>query len=209
VATYVYIDGFNLYYGCIKGSPYRWLDLERFCQRLLPKDDVQQIRYFTAKISARPNDPRAPQRQAAYLRALATLPTVSMHFGHFLTNATWLPLAKPPPIGRRKASVIKTEEKGSDVNLASYALLDGFRSRYDTAVIVSNDSDLREPIRMIRYELGLRVGVINPHPPRNRSRELSAEAHFFKQVRTGALKGSQFPATLVDGVGRFSKPQSW
>jgi hypothetical protein len=134
---------------------------------------------------------------------------VSIHFGHFLTSVTWLPLAKPPPIGRRKALVIKTEEKGSDVNLASQALLDGFRERYETAVIVSNDSDLREPVRMIRYELGRRVGVINPHPPKKRSRELSAEAHFFKQIREGALKASLFPPTLVDAVGRFSKPQGW
>ena len=207
--TYVYIDGFNLYYGCIKGTAYKWLDLDAFCQRLLPKDDIQQIRYFTAKVAARPHDPQAPQRQETYLRALATIPKLSIHFGHFLTNIVTLPLARPPRIGSRKAQVVKTEEKGSDVNLAAHALLDGFRHRYDTAVIISNDSDLTEPVRIIRYELGLHVGVINPHPARRRSRQLSTEAHFFKQVRPSTLASSQFPLTLNDPVGRFSKPKGW
>ena len=207
--VYVYIDGFNLYYGALKGTPYKWLNLEALCDRLLPKDEVEQIRYFTANISARPQDLRAPQRQETYLRALRTLPKVSIHYGHFLTNRTYLPLVKPPRVGSRKAHVIKTEEKGSDVNLAAHALLDGFRGRYEAAVIVSNDSDLAEPVRMIRFELGLRVGVANPHPAKRRSRELSADANFFKQLRPGALAASQFPDSLVDTVGRFSKPKDW
>lgn len=41
--TYIYIDGFNLYYGCLEHQPYRWLDLEAFCWRLLPKNDIQRI----------------------------------------------------------------------------------------------------------------------------------------------------------------------
>lgn len=209
MATNVYIDGFNLYYGCLKDTPHRWLDLEAFCQRLLPKDDIKRIRYFTAKLSARPNDPRAPQRQAVYLRALATLPKVSVHFGHFLTNAVRLPLAQPPARGSRTALVVKTEEKGSDVNLASFALLDGFRQDAATAVIVSNDSDLAEPVRMLRHELGMTVGVVNPHPASRRSRELSGEANFFKQIRGAALRASQLPPVLVDSVGRFSKPKGW
>ena len=207
--VYVYIDGFNLYYGALKGTPHKWLNVEALCDRLLPKDEVEQIRYFTANISARPQDLQAPQRQETYLRALRTLPKVSIHYGHFLTNRTYLPLVKPPLVGSGKAHVIKTEEKGSDVNLAAHALLDGFRGRYEAAVIVSNDSDLAEPVRMIRFELGLRVGVANPHPAKRRSRELSADANFFKQLRPGALAASQFPDSLVDTVGRFSKPKDW
>jgi hypothetical protein len=33
--TIVYIDGFNLYYGAVKGTPYKWLDLKSVCQKLL------------------------------------------------------------------------------------------------------------------------------------------------------------------------------
>ncbi len=58
MATIVYIDGFNLYYGAVKDTPYKWLDLEALCRRLLPKDDIVGIRYFTARISARPGDPQ-------------------------------------------------------------------------------------------------------------------------------------------------------
>jgi hypothetical protein len=53
VATGIYIDGLNLYYGALRNSPYRWLDLERFCQVLLPQDQISTIRYFTAPIKRR------------------------------------------------------------------------------------------------------------------------------------------------------------
>jgi hypothetical protein len=56
----VYVDAFNLYYGCLKSTPYRWLDLAKLCQLLLPKDTIQAIKYFTALVSARPHDPQQP-----------------------------------------------------------------------------------------------------------------------------------------------------
>jgi uncharacterized LabA/DUF88 family protein len=208
VATYVYIDGFNLYYGAVRGTPYRWLDLEAFCRHLLPREDIQQIRYFTARVSGR-IDSGAPVRQAMYLRALGTLPRVSVHYGAFITNKVWMPLVDPPSRGAKKAQVLKTEEKGSDVNLAATLLLDVFRARCDTVVIVSNDSDLAEPVRIARYELGATVGVINPHVARRRSRELNEDVHFFKQVRKSALAASLFPDTLTDAKGTFHKPKAW
>ncbi len=64
--------------------------------------------------------------------------------------------------GARTVEVIKSEEKGSDVNLATYLLLDGFRRDYEIAVIITNDSDLVEPIKVLRTELKLRVGILNP-----------------------------------------------
>ncbi len=209
MVTNVYIDGFNFYYGCMRGTPYRWLNLEAFCAKLLPKDDISRIRYFTAMVSARSGNPEAPLRQKTYLRALATLPHVSIHLGHFLTNRVRMPMAKPSAVGPKTVEVIKTEEKGSDVNLASLLLLDGFRRDCDTVVIVSNDSDLREPVRIARQELHLTVGVINPHQARFRSRELSNQAHFFKQVRESALAACQFPPVLTDAKGSFHKPDSW
>lgn len=208
MTTNVYIDGFNLYYGCVKGTPWKWLDLEAFCRTLMPQEQIRTIHYFTARVSGR-LDPSAPTRQNTYLRALATLPSVEVHFGSFLTNNVWMLLADPPLRGPRKAQVVKTEEKGSDVNLAATLLMDGFRRAADTVVIVSNDSDLTEPVRLARYELGLRVGVINPHPANKRSLTLSREAHFFKQIRPAAVRSSQFPPTLVDATGTFHKPTSW
>jgi hypothetical protein len=36
----VYIDGFNLYYGALKRTPYKWLDLALLARTLLPTDTV-------------------------------------------------------------------------------------------------------------------------------------------------------------------------
>lgn len=205
--TNVYIDGFNLYYGSLKGTAYKWLDLDALCRRLLPRDQINRIRYFTALLSARPNDPGQPQRQQTYLRALGTLPNVSIHLGHYLSSTVRMPLAQPPPTGARTVEVIKTEEKGSDVNLATYLLLDAFRHDCDTAVIITNDSDLAEPIRVAETELGIKVGVVNPHPVNRRSRALRST--FFKQLRPNALVGAQFSPQLSDQHGTFHKPPRW
>ena len=87
-------------------------------------------------------------------------------------------------------------------------MLDACRGDCETAVLVTNDSDLREPLRLVREELGLTTGVINPHPAQRRSRVL--QATFFKQLRPGALAASQFPHQLPTPSGRkITKPTGW
>nr|MDT0664731.1 hypothetical protein [Micromonospora sp. DSM 115978] len=128
--TNVYVDGFNLFYGALKGTPYKWLDLEEFCARLLPKDEIHRIRYFTARVVARPHDPRQPDRQAAYLRAIATLPKVSVHEGEFYVTYPRMRVHRTdsrPDDPAEYVTVVKTEEKGSDVNLATHLVLDACR----------------------------------------------------------------------------------
>jgi len=203
VRTNVYIDGFNLYYGVIKGSPYRWLDLDKLCRLMLPKNEVGQIKYFTAIVSARPHDPDQPVRQQTYLRAIRTLPNVSVILGHFLSHPVMMPRADKPG----QVRVVRTEEKGSDVNLATHLLWDGVRGDYDIAVVVSNDSDLLEPIKIVREELNRRVGILNPH--RHPSRELLQNSDFYKKVRPGVLAMCQFPPVLKDRTGEFHKPAAW
>lgn len=205
--TNVYIDGFNLYYGALKGTPYRWLDLSQLCRVTLKGQTINRIRYFTARVQSRPNHPHQMQRQQAYIRALNTTPGLSVHYGHFLSNTVRMPLANPLPNGPRTVEVMKTEEKGSDVNIATYLLLDGFRGDYDQAVVVSNDSDLTEPISIVRNELGLDVGVLSPHP--NTSYALKQKAKFYRPIRQGALKASQFPPVLIDPQGKITKPTNW
>ena len=49
--TIVYIDGFNLYYGCLKNTPYKWLNLEKlFMQLLDKKHKIIAVKYFTARV---------------------------------------------------------------------------------------------------------------------------------------------------------------
>lgn len=203
----VYVDAFNLYYGCLRGSPHKWLDLLALSKRLFPTDDINRIRYFTAIVSARPHDLQQPQRQLTYIRALETIPCLTVHRGHYLTHNRWMPLTNPQPGGPPKVQVIHTEEKGSDVNLATYLLWDAFQGDFEAAAVLSNDSDLKEPIRLIEAELTLQVGVVNPHPPARRSRALGGA--FFKQIRPAALKACQFPAVMSDANGQFTKPATW
>jgi hypothetical protein len=200
----VYVDGFNLYYGAIKGTPYRWLNIAALCQTLLPGDQINRITYFTALVDPRPGDPDKRVRQETFWRALRTIPNLSIVLGSFLTHEMTMPLA-PPNAGF--ARVLRTEEKGSDVNLATHLLIDGFRNEYDLAVIVSNDSDLLLPVQFVTRDLGKPVGMLNPH--KHPSVTLLPHMMFVKHIRKGALASSQFPPTLTDADGPFSKPASW
>jgi hypothetical protein len=92
--VHVYIDGFNLYYGAVKGTPYRWLNLAEMCRMLLPRDQILQIKYFTALVNPRPSNPDQRSRQETFLRALATIPNLSIN-GFFLTHEIMMPLAPP------------------------------------------------------------------------------------------------------------------
>jgi len=204
--TYVYIDGFNLYYGCIKGTPYRWLNPAALCQLLLPQHQILKIKYFTALVTARPNDPSQPIRQQTFLRALHTLPNLEVTLGFFLAHPVTLPLAHPTP-GNNFAMVIRTDEKGSDVNLATQLLTDAFDNAFDCAVLVTNDSDLLAPIQIVRQKFHKMVGVLNPQ--KRPARMLIANADFYKKIRPFALAQSQFPQTLTDQHGTFHKPAAW
>jgi hypothetical protein len=208
--TNFYIDAFNLYYGCIRGTPHKWLNLERLCQLSFPADQVHRVRYFTALVKARPSDPTQPVRQAVYLRALSTLPCVSIHYGHYLQKPVMMPYATPPVGGPATARVLKTEEKGSDVNLASMLLVDAFDHDFEKAVVVSNDSDLVLPIDLVQTKFGLPVVVLFPcAKPRKPSYHLSKVAAASPIISGMHLAAAQFPSPMTDAVGTFHKPATW
>jgi len=203
----VYVDGFNLYYGCLEGTGYKWLDLGRLCELLLPHYDIGRIKYFTARVRPRPEDPQKHIRQMIYLRALQTIPNLTVHYGHYLSHPVRMPLAHPKIGGANTVEVIKTEEKGSDVNIATHLLVDGFQNDYQVAVIISNDSDLRFPIEVVRNTLDRPVVILNPY--NNGSQALKSVASTCKPIREGVLRVSQFPETLTDEHGTITKPASW
>jgi hypothetical protein len=119
----VYVDGFNLYYRALRRTPHKWLDPIALARALLETDDtIECLRYFTARVSARASDAEAPRRQEIYLKALRSLPAVRIHYGRFLPKTKMRPLVSDP---QTYVEVHDTEEKGSDVNLASYLLHDG------------------------------------------------------------------------------------
>jgi len=128
-----------------------------------------------------------------------------VHYGPFLTSTVRMPLAKPRPGGPRTALVVKTEEKGSDVALGALLVAHGYQARYEAAIVISNDSDLTLPIRIVRDELP--VGIYNPHP--RFSVELVKVATFRKQIREGVLSAAQFAGTIEDEHGTIRKPAGW
>lgn len=205
--TNFYVDAFNLYYGALKGTPYKWLDLASLFGQVFPRNEIHRIRYFTARVDRRPPHFQQHQQQQAYLRALATTPNLSIHYGQFRTRPVQMRLEKPRRVGPKTARVLKTEEKGSDVNLASYLLLDAFRKDCEVAIIVSNDADLKTPIELAIRELDIRVGVLNPHPAEKRSLDLRPT--FIKQLRQGPITASQFAPVLHDDGGEIRKPKRW
>lgn len=216
-----YIDGFNLYHGCFDDAhgsraswrQFRWLNLATFCGTIFPRYEIQRIRYFTALVNPTPDNPDCRTRQLEYIRALETIPNLTVHRGRFATNVKRRRVAdrtarRPAPaLPARDEYVLEDEEKGSDVNLASYLLLDGFREEYDVAVVVSNDSDLVTPIELVRHELGRKVDLLNPR--KKCAADLLGKAGSYRYVRVGVLSISQFPPTLTDANGTIRKPATW
>ncbi|MGD9711581.1 MAG: NYN domain-containing protein [Thermomicrobiales bacterium] len=216
----VYFDGFNFYNGCFNNvarphawRSYKWLDLGKYCQLMFPSLQIEHIRYFTAKLKPTPIDPDDSTRQHEYLRALATIPRLTMHEGQFLIHKKRRYLADPSPRKLyaeplRQEWVVIPEEKGSDVNLATWLVADAFRQRFDVAVIVSNDSDLAAPLRLVCEELGLPAMLLNPQV--TMAWYLTQIPNVtYRKVTLKALTVSQFPAELTDAHGRITRPESW
>jgi hypothetical protein len=230
IRTNVYVDGFNLYYGAAKHTPYKWVNIATLCLQVLPGLNINRIRYFTALVKPLPSDPRTRLRQEIYIRALQTLPNLSIHYGHFLQSTVKMPLAMPLARGSRFAEVIKMEEKGSDVNIATYMLVDAFRQDCDQLVVITNDSDLAEPVRIINKEFRVPVGVFNPQTDDTAIRrarvtgdalrraapsiQLRKYAKFHRNITsegpTCHMALSQFPPQLTDAHCQIiKKPASW
>jgi len=201
----IYIDGFNLYYGCLKDTQYRWLNIHKMCKLLFPNDEIVKIKYFTAPIKIRmsDNDPDRPNRQQIYLRALRTIANLEIIEGVFLRHKVSMKLANKEGY----ALIIKHEEKGTDVNIATHLVNDAHNKSFEKAVVISNDSDLVTPINVVTQEIRLPVTVISPFDRNNI--QLKTVATDVKQIRKGLLGIRQFEEKLRDSTGEFSMPEKW
>ena len=204
--TIVYVDGFNLYYLALRSTIYKWLDLYKLAETLLPAEyhDIVKVKFFTARINSLPNDPDAPNRQNIYLKALKAYrpDKIEIVYGKFLSHNARRPYA-PPNSGY--ANVVLTEEKGTDVNLAVHLLNDAWMNAFDCAVVVSNDSDLAEAMRLAKAR-NKKIGWIVPET-KHQSQVLKSIPHFIKQLRASALAYSQLPYQ-IPGTN-IIKPQAW
>jgi len=217
--TIIYVDGFNLYHRLLEKRPsLRWLNIKVLAERLLnPANAVIGVKYYTAHVSSKIGI-GAPERQQIYLNALRTIPEISLHMGAFLSSKKWARLAHPPdfrPISTLPlpwpdvVKIIKIEEKGSDVNLACHLLLDAFQDKYDVAAVISNDSDLVEPIRIVTQIMGKPVGLLSPVPT-NPNPELTKVSSFIRHISISDLAASQFANPLLRSDGsELNKPLTW
>lgn len=218
--TIVYVDGFNLYYRMLEKRPdLKWLNLKLVAEKVLrPENQIIGIRYYTARVSGR-IDPQAPGRQQIYFDALTSIPEITLHMGNFLSSKKFAGLVHPPSFRPHLAAqlpqpwpavvrVHKTEEKGSDVNLAAHLLLGAFRNDFDVGVVLSNDTDLVEPIRIATQDLGKIVGLMSPVS--SPAPQLRAVASFVRHIKVSDLSTSQFPNPLVlqDGTN-LQRPAAW
>lgn len=215
--VHAYVDGLNLYYRALKPhAGLRWLDLAAFLGHfLLPQEELARVHYYTAPVSGL-KDAGAPIRQQAYIRALRSLECVEVHYGNFMRKQLCrplvhrIPLIHPPPDDDQYVLVHSSEEKGSDVNLAAHLIRDAFQAKWHSALVVSADTDLVEPIRIVTRELGKVVGVIHPGIAQQVPPKLREVASFVRHVTQAELRQSQFPDVVETGRGkRIRRPERW
>ncbi len=228
MTVWAYIDGFNLYYGAIREAErrglgsFRWLDPVALVRKLAPGDTVPRVKYFTALVTPLPTDPAQQARQLVYWKALRTLPEIEITEGRFQhgrrSMPTWTSAVEAQRLVAqgltphlRRVEVWRSEEKGSDVNLATHLVHDAHLSRFDKALVISNDSDLREAIRVVVREVGRPVVVCNPSPWADMARDLSQVATERRRLRVGALAACQLPDPTADPASgeRIAKPKEW
>jgi len=202
-----YIDGFNLYHGALEGQPAcKWLDIRAMCEALLPGADLDLVRYFTARVGSAGGDPGSPQRQDVYWRALTGINRVTIHRGKFQTETRKLPLAGADQ--NELVPVRVPEEKGSDVNLATYLVLDAAFDEMDVALVVSDDHDLEEPLRLVRTWLDVRLVVASPRNRDNLARAVGADER--RTVREELLRRCQLPDPAYDeDFEAVRRPPAW
>jgi uncharacterized LabA/DUF88 family protein len=197
-----YVDGFNLYHGMHERfrRTYNWLDVEGLARQLVRRDErLVGVRYFTARVR-RGRGGRL--RQNRYLEALAAhCPLVKIVEGRFQEKTiTCLSC---------RSRWVTYEEKESDVNMAITIVEDGARNRYDTALIVSADSDLSPAIRAVR-RLRPESCLVAAFPPRRHSDELSRHVDRTVHVDRTMLRRAQLPDEVVTSNGiKLTRPAYW
>lgn len=207
----VYVDGHNLFRRALKGTPYLWLDVAALCQHVLPRFEVVRVKYFTARVNPAPHDLHAGRRQDAYLTALRTSPLVEVHLGRYRKDVLAMPVHpwQTDENGAPRTVLVKrTIEKGSDVNLATHLLWDALHGAADAYAVLSNDSDLVTPIRMLRDLKGREIGLLSPCQPT--SHDLQQAASWVRTLRAANYAHAQFAEVISEGRRVLvQRPEEW
>ena len=205
----VYVDGFNLYFGALKTRPqFKWLDLRKFAELLYPGKTISNIYYFTAEVHRQDESDLSPKRQNTYLKVLADS-GVEIIKGHFNLREKYLRLVGESGPEAKLAHVWQYEEKGSDVNLASYLLRDVYVSGLAHALVISGDSDLANALAFAR-SAGTHISLAIPDRNETGSAKLQNSADYVQFVKASQLEDSQFPKAVIIASGReIIRPKEW
>ncbi len=200
----VYVDGFNLFYGMrARGwRRYYWLDLQKLAENLLLQNQTLALtRYFTANLIRDPSDPGKRFRQRTYLEALHSLPGLSIRYGYF----------QPQEVHCFNCGNVRQtyEEKMTDVNISVALLTDAQDDLFDTAMIISADSDLVGPVQSVLNRHPTKRVVI-AFPPKRTSFNLREVASASFIIGQNKLRNSQLPQTVTRQDGfLLQRPPAW
>ena len=202
---FICVDGFNFYHRAIRNPSWKWLDFMALFKDVLKGDyNIECIKYFTARVSDTVDNPSKSQHQDAYFRALKHhIPQFEIYFGHFLSNSIRRPLVSNP---KQFVDILNTSEKGSDVNLAVHLLNDAWLNRYECSVVVSNDSDLAEAMRLTKVHCKKRIGLITPGRSHS-SKQLFSQADFTLHIHSSQFHKCQLPNPIPGA--NIHKPLTW
>ena len=197
----VYIDGYNLYYGIMAARLHksRWLDLRAMCQSLLkPNQQLALVRYFTTRVH---NSSPTAQRQAIFIDALRVRGGIEIDFGYFLLTTV--------KCYKCRHEWEKPEEKKTDVNIAVRLLEDAYDDLFDTAILISGDSDLVPPIQSIRTRFPDKRSIV-ASPPKRATKELRQAADSAITLWESTIRVNRLPNPVVTSTGvELWAPEGW
>lgn len=223
--TMIYIDGYNLFYGCLKHTGDKWLDLHKlfFCHIVHaqePKSTPVGIKFFTADIKAKvaSNGQKAQLAQQSYHRALEALYAghIAIIKGYYSLDKACLLAYRRPPEKTARVDVWKLEEKQTDVNMALHSYRDAAMRAAEQLVFVSNDTDIAPALAAIREDFGnsMRIGVIIPvrrlSSGRPGNQQLSKYADWTRtHITDRELASCHLPQSIPSRKKPITKPEYW
>jgi hypothetical protein len=205
----VYVDGFNLYFGILQGTPdLKWLDLQSFMDFIRPDEEVVGVRYFTALVDPQKRLSVYRDRQKRYLMALESCSRVKMVMGKYQ-------MREVSCRARCRERYEVPEEKKTDVGIAVHMISDAIDGLMERIVLISGDSDLEPAVEWIRKRYSkIKITVYIPQdlgaPIQRRNdtyRNMGVDA---KPLPTADIRRFQFPKKVNLGSGRnIERPNEW
>lgn len=223
--TTLYIDGYNLYYGVLRNTPYKWLDVVKLFTKITkehsPASEIIAVKFFTAPVKIRlANHGEYSQKsQRDYHRALELLypDCVKIIQGFFTLSEGWYPIYETPIDRNKTVRAWNLEEKQTDVNIALNLYRDVSKNGTEQCILISNDSDLTPALQAIKEDFPeVKLGAIMPilHKEEKTRRPPNAGISEFTDwtrgyIRDEELQDSQLPEKIPTKKKPLFKPSYW